>query len=70
MQCLSYIHSDFNCGNVCHGVDILHNGMEHGSIGELHTDAFLVGHHMSISEDETVAADDETRTIGHWDLSP
>lgn len=64
----SYICSDLDGGNVCHLIYILHSGVVHVSIGELHTDASLVGHNMGVSDDEAIAADNETRAIGHWNF--
>lgn len=60
---------DFDGGDVRHRVDILHDGIVRLSIGELHTDASLVGYNVGIGDDETIAADDKTGAVWHWDLS-
>lgn len=55
--------SDFNGGNVSHWINILNSCIVHVTVGELHSDPSLVGHHVSISDDEAVTADNETGAI-------
>lgn len=62
--------SDFDGGDVRHRINILHSGIVRVTIGELHSHSSLVGHDVSVGDDEAVAADDETRAIGHGDFSP
>lgn len=69
LELVAHLCSDFDGGNVCYWVNILHSGVVHLSVGELHTNTSLVGHNMSIGDDETITADNETRAIGHWDFS-
>ncbi len=69
MYFVAHPRSDFDGGDVCHWIDVLHGGVVQVSVGELHADASLVGHNMSIGDDETIAADDETRAVGHGDFS-
>ncbi len=63
MLLVAHLRSDSDGGDVGHGINILHSSTINVSIGELHPDASLVGHNMSIGDDEAVAANDETRAI-------
>lgn len=69
LQFAAHPRCDFDGGDVCHWINVLHGGIVHLSVGELHSDASLVGHNMSICDDETIAANNETRAIWHWDFS-
>ena len=64
----SHPRRDFDGGDVCNWINILHSGIVHVSVGELHTDAPLVGHNVRIGHDEAVTADNETRAIWHRDF--
>lgn len=66
----AHLRGDFDGGDVRHRVDILHRGVVHVSVGELHADAPLIGHDVSVGHDESVTADDEARSIGDGHLSP
>lgn len=69
MQSSAHLHRYFDGGDVCHWIHILHSGIVHLSVGELYTDASLVGHNMSISDNETITADNKTWAIWDWDFS-
>lgn len=69
-QTKAHPRSDFDGGDVRHWVHILHGGVVRVAVGELHSHSPLVGHHVSVGDDEAVAADDETRAVGHGDFSP
>lgn len=61
--------SDFDGGDVCHWINILHSCIVCVTIGELHSDSSLVGHNVSVGDDEAVTADDETWAVGHGGFS-
>lgn len=65
---LTHPCSDFDGGNVCHWIDILHSCIVRVTIGEFHSYSSLVGHNVSIGDDESVAADDETWAVGNRDF--
>lgn len=59
----AHLCRDFDGGDVGHWIHIFHGGVVRLSVGELHPDAFLVGHNVSVGYNETIAANDESRTI-------
>lgn len=65
----AHLRGDFDGGDVGLRINILHSSAVRVSVGELHTDASLVGHNVSVGDDEAIAADDKTRPIRHGNFS-
>lgn len=64
-----HLHTDFDGGDVGHLIHVLHGGVVHVPVVELHADPSLIGHNVGIGNDETVVTDDEPRAIGDGDFS-
>lgn len=56
----AHLWGDFDGGNVRLVIHILHRGVVRVSVGELHTHASLVGHNVSVGDDEAIAANNKT----------
>lgn len=69
LETLTHIHTDLDGGDVCYLIDVLHSGVVHLPVVELHSDASLIGHNVSVGNNETISADYEPRAIGHGDFS-
>lgn len=67
---VTHLGRDFDGGDVCHRVNILHGGIVRLSVCQLHTDASLVRHDVRIGDNEAVTADDEAGAVGHRNFPP
>lgn len=65
----AHLHTDFDGGDVCYLIDVLHSGVVHLPVVELHADASLIGHNVSVGNNETIIGDYEPRAIGQSDFS-
>lgn len=59
---------DFDGGDICQLIYVLHGGVIRRPIGQLHADTSLVGNDVSVGHNEPISTDDKTGTVGYRDF--